>query len=145
MKQVERVIMIDDDPYSHLICSKIIKRFKGDIEFVEFILPEKGIEYIESHYSNPANNCPTILLLDINMPIMSGWDFLERYDRAPSHVKDQVTIYMLSSSVDLRDKQRASGNIYIKDFLMKPFKKEMVEIIFDNSGNGTMSLDASYI
>ena len=129
MKNIKRVIVVDDDPYSHLICKTNIRRIAPDIEFVEFLLPEKGIEYIESAYNEPAENCPTILLLDINMPVMDGWEFLERYDKIASDVKDQLTIFLLSSSIDPRDKQKAEENKYIKGFLMKPFRKTTAEEI----------------
>jgi CheY-like chemotaxis protein len=132
MKKIQRIIMVDDDPYSQMICNHILRKVAGGIEFLKFTLPEKGIEYIESAYNIAANDCPTILLLDINMPIMSGWDFLERYDKAESDIKNQLTIYLLSSSIDQHDKARAAENKYIKAFLTKPFRKEMVETILKN-------------
>lgn len=127
MKKVQRVIMVDDDPYSHMICKGNIRRIVPTVELVDFISPAKGIEYIESSYNESAEECPTVLLLDINMPVMDGWSFLERYDKIESKVKDQFTIFLLSSSIDPRDKQKAAANKYVKGFLMKPFRKTMVE------------------
>jgi CheY-like chemotaxis protein len=132
MNTIQRVIMVDDDPYSHMICSKIIRRIVGEIEIVEFVSPEEGIQFIETVYREDVCECNTVLLLDINMPIMNGWEFLERYDKASNRLKKQFTVYLLSSSVDHRDRERAAANKYVKDFLMKPFKKEMVEAIFKN-------------
>ena len=129
MKKIKRVIMVDDDPYSHLICKVNIRRIAAEVEFLEFLLPVKGIEYVESSYNKEAEECPTVLLLDINMPVMDGWDFLERYDKIESHIKDQLTIFLLSSSIDSRDKQRANENKYVKGFLMKPLRKAIAEEI----------------
>lgn len=120
--------MVDDDPYSHMICRKMIQRTIGEIEFIEFTFPAKAVEYIESAYN--TGECATILLLDINMPVMSGWEFLEWFETVDQHVKDQFTIYLLSSSVDPRDKEKAMANKNVKGFFMKPFKKVMVEEIF---------------
>src|SRR6266487_1910985 len=130
MKKIQRIIMVDDDPYSHMICKHIMRRIAGEIELLEFTFPEEGIEFIESAFNKTTNEKPTILLLDINMPVMTGWDFLERYEKAESDIKNQLTIYLLSSSIDHHDKERAAANKHIKDFLTKPFRKEMVEIIF---------------
>ena len=63
------------------------------MEFLEFISPEEGTEYIESAYGETANGCRTELLLDINMPVMTGWDFLERYEKIGSNIKNQFVIY----------------------------------------------------
>ncbi len=91
---------------------------------------EKGIEFIESTYNKAADDYPTtVLLLDINMPAMSGWDFLERFESTESDIKKHLTIYLLSSSIDQHDKERAEANKHVKDFLTKPFRKEMVEVI----------------
>ncbi len=130
MKKIQRVIMVDDDPYSHMICKHIMRRVAGEVELIEFTIPEKGIEFIESTYNKTADDCPTtVLLLDINMPVMSGWDFLERFESTESDIKKHLTIYLLSSSIDQHDKERAEANKYVKDFLTKPFRKEMVEVI----------------
>ena len=136
MKKIQRVIMVDDDPYSQMICKHIMRRIAGEIEVIEFTLPEKGIEFIEETYDKIINDSPTILLLDINMPVMTGWDFLERFESATGDVKKQVIIFLLSSSIDQHDKERAAANKYVKDFLTKPFRKEMVEIIFKDFDKG---------
>ena len=64
----------------------------------------------------------TILLLDINIPQMTGWQFLEWFDNAPADIKNSITIYMVSSSIDPGDIERANTNPYIKEFLIKPLK-----------------------
>src|SRR6266536_854723 len=132
MKKAQRVIIVDDDPYCHMICKSIMRRAASNVEFLEFISPEEGIEYIESVYGKSTDDCPTALLLDINMPVMTGWDFLERYEKAGSNSKNQFVNYLLSSSIGQRDVERAAENKYIKSFLTKPFRKEMTDVIFEN-------------
>ncbi len=112
-----------------------MRRAATNVEFLEFISPEEGIEYIESVYGKTTNDCPTVLLLDINMPIMTCWDFLERYEKINNNIKNRFVVYLLTSSIAPCDKKRAVENKYVKDFLTKPFKKEMVEIIFENIYN----------
>ena len=121
--------MVDDDPYSNLICNHIIRQVAGDVELLEFTNPKVGLEYIETAY-NPEQEIPTVLLLDINMPVMTCWDFLERYDKTPAEIKKQINIYLLSSSIDNRDKERAAANKYVKDFFVKPFRYDMANIFF---------------
>ena len=133
MRSIKRVIMVDDDPLSHIICKGNIRRIAAEIEFKQFTSPEMGIEYIQSAYTEAAGECPTVLLLDIKLPEMSVWRFLEKYDNIESNIKNQIAVFLLSSSVDHRDKQRAAENKYVKGFLMKPFKKATVEEVLGPS------------
>lgn len=89
-----------------------------DIEIVDFTLPERGFDYLKSEFFN-SHAASSILLLDINMPTMTGWDFLEKYEELDQRVKDQISIYILSSSVDPRDKEKAANNKYVKGYLEK--------------------------
>ena len=84
-------------------------------------------------YSKAAEECPTVLLLDINMPGMNGWEFLEKYDNIDSAIKSRITVFLLSFSIDHRDKQMAANNKYVKGFLTKPFKKSIVEEVLGPS------------
>jgi CheY-like chemotaxis protein len=72
------------------------------------------------------NESTSIILLDLNMPIMSGWEFLERFEELDEIIKKQVKIYILSSSVDPRDKERAGKNKDVEDYIVKPLTKEIV-------------------
>jgi CheY-like chemotaxis protein len=94
---------------------------------LDFTSPEMGIKYIESAYNQPADECPTVLLLDFNMPLMDGWEFLDRYSRIDNYVKNQFMIYLVSSSINPGDNQKAAEHKYVKGFLIKPFRQVMVE------------------
>ncbi|CAN5646885.1 hypothetical protein BH10BAC5_BH10BAC5_22820 [soil metagenome] len=67
---------------------------------------------------------PTVLFLDINMPSMTGWEFLEEFRKFSKTVHKQFTIYMLSSSVDSSDKEKASSNIFVSGYISKPLRQE---------------------
>jgi len=66
------------------------------------------------------------LFIDVNMPTMSGWEFLEYFEGLDDRVKSAIQIYILSSSVDERDLERALGNENVKAFLVKPLTKDML-------------------
>ena len=94
MRPIQRVIMVDDDPCSHLICKANIRCITAGMEFQEFTSPKMGIEYIENAYAK-AEECTTVLLLDINMPGMDGWEFLEKYDGIENAIKNQITVFLI--------------------------------------------------
>ena len=124
MNTVRKYIIVDDDSFNNTICNIILKNILDEVDIKTFTVPEEGLVFIENEYM--TNLEPTILFLDINMPTLTGWEFMERYEKFSEEVKKQISIYILSSSVDQRDKDKAKANQYIKDFISKPLKRETI-------------------
>jgi response regulator RpfG family c-di-GMP phosphodiesterase len=124
MSTIRNYIIVDDDPINNIICKMQLEIALGPINIKTFELPEEGLEFIEKEFvKSPV---PTILFLDINMPSISGWEFLDQYEKFIEDVKTQIAIYILSSSVDPRDKDKATANNSIKGFLSKPLDKAII-------------------
>lgn len=121
-----RFIAIDDDSVNNMISKLTIEMVSGKSEVVTFTNPAQGFDFIVNEYGGNHDQPHTVLLLDINMPVMSGWEFLERFDNMKAEVKKLFKIYILSSSVDPRDKQRSYANKNVKGFLVKPLVKDNV-------------------
>src|SRR5580692_6149594 len=98
MNTVRRYIIVDDDDFSNVLCAMMLKSTLRETEIQVFTNPAKALEFIQHTYNRKIE--PTILLLDINMPILTGWDFMTQYERFDSEIKDQIVIYIHSSSVD---------------------------------------------
>lgn len=121
-----RFIAIDDDPVNNMICKLTIEMVAGKPEVVTFTNPALGFDYIVNEYASKNDTKDAVLLLDINMPVMSGWEFLERFDNLAADVKKRFKIFILSSSVDERDKQRSYANKNVSAFMVKPLVKDNV-------------------
>ena len=127
MKSPIQFILIDDDPMNNLICKLTVEMTLGESDIKAFVNPELGFEYVQSDFSKQDSSA--LLLLDINMPIMSGWEFLELFDNLSYSIKDRVRICILSSSIDDRDKERSYANKNVADFLVKPLTdKDIIRI-----------------
>ena len=124
-----RFIAIDDDPVNNMICKLTIELVTGQPEIITFTNPALGFDYIQSQYAANHDQTQTVLLLDINMPVMSGWEFLERFDNLGQDVKSRFKVFILSSSVDERDKQRSYANKNVNAFMVKPLVKDNVVAI----------------
>jgi len=129
MKTPTRFIVIDDDSINNMVCRIVIKSAMGQSEIQTFIDPETGFRYIEKEYDDSENAIPTVLLLDINMPNWSGWEFLENFEKLEEKIKRQINIYMLSSSVDAKDIARAKSDPNVVDYIIKPLTPEIVSKI----------------
>ncbi len=120
-------IIVDDDPFNNMICRMIIKRTLGEVDTETFTIPEEGLAFIQNKYTAVSNH--TILFLDINMPSLTGWQFLERYEKFSDKVKMQINVYLHSSSVNQLDREKAKANKNVKGFISKPLNSEAILFI----------------
>jgi CheY-like chemotaxis protein len=119
MKSPGQFVLIDDDPMNNLISKLTIEMTLGQTDVRAFVNPENALEFFQNEFST-NQDAYALLLLDIHMPSMSGWEFLEMFDNLSFEVKDRVKICILSSSIDDRDKERSYANKNVVDFLVKP-------------------------
>ncbi|MEI6507844.1 MAG: response regulator [Bacteroidota bacterium] len=122
-----KFIIVDDDPFNNKICSVIIKNFSPESEVITFVQPEVGFDYIAEKYKNSTADFATILLLDINMPTMNGWEFLEKFEKLDIEIKKKISVFILSSSVDQSDMDRSKDNKYVCDYISKPLSSKAIE------------------
>jgi CheY-like chemotaxis protein len=126
----KRFLIVDNDPVNNLICKMVLKQSLGEVEVKDFIYPELALEYIEAEYEANQSEDKTTLFLDINMPTLTGWEFLVEFNTFNNLIKNQFDIYMLSSSVDPDDIQRAKSNPLVIDIIEKPLKKLFLVKLF---------------
>jgi CheY-like chemotaxis protein len=122
------IAIIDDDKIYKFMLTRIINDNKLAERIITFSDGEKAIQYLTD---NKANNehIPDIIFLDVNMPIMDGWQFIEEYASLKTKIEKKVDIFMLSSSVNPIDIERANKINEISDYIIKPMKLEEVKRI----------------
>jgi signal transduction histidine kinase len=120
------VVVIDDTDIDRLLAEKIVRKY----DFAdEVILMESAEEMLDHLYQLPdreAVGLPQLILLDINMPEIDGWEFLKLFDQFDKKIKDQFRIFVVSSSKNSEDKERALSNEYVLDYIEKPLSKEVM-------------------
>lgn len=128
MNTPKRFLLIDDDLYNNILCFSLINKVFNEIDVVSFTDAQKGLNYIEKNYFNAP--VPTVLFLDINMPSLTGWEVLEKFELFSDEIKKHITIFLLSSSIDLNDKERAEANSLVAGYVEKPLTKNFLEQTF---------------
>jgi len=122
-KRVSCVLLVDDDESTNFINSQLLIR-AGFTDHIEVKLNgREALDYLYQSRASPPNEMPfpDVIFLDINMPIMDGWDFLAEYDKFPKEVRDKIMIIcMLTTSLHEIDKKKAEESQYISGFLPKP-------------------------
>lgn len=118
-------MLVDDDLTNNLVCKLIITKFDASAPISVFSVPEKALEYIENLKEESSSETPEkiILFLDVNMPTMTGWEFLDKFLLFPEELKSQFFIYILSSAIDDYVEER-NKYPFVKDFLSKPLRNE---------------------
>lgn len=127
MKKIKLACVIDDDP----IYVYGTKRQMGIVGFCEDLLVlENGEVAIQELKSRVEKHepLPEVILLDINMPIMDGWQFLDEFIQLPLYSR-QPLIYVVSSSVDQQDIDKANAYSQVTSYLSKPLKAEDLQNI----------------
>tara|TARA_R110002126_G_scaffold221402_1_gene366627 strand:+ start:204 stop:602 length:399 start_codon:yes stop_codon:yes gene_type:complete len=129
MAIVDHICVIDDDP----ICVFGIKKTMKELGFCNKIIVYKnGLEAINGlkKLLNEAKKLPSIIFVDLNMPIMDGWEFLDVFTKIPNHNIDYISIYIISSSIDPRDMLKAKTYSAVSNYFIKPINpKALIEII----------------
>lgn len=124
---LDKIVIIDDDSTNNLICNHIIKKAQPDLKTESFTDPEVAV----THLTENVTNGNVIVLLDINMPNLSGWEVLDQLIESDTFNIDRHAIYMLSSSVASEDKQRAKAHPLVRAFIEKPLNIEKLERIMN--------------
>ena len=128
MKTVKSLYVIDDDKIYHFLFKNLLKQNGIDVVTKFFCDGAEAIEYIRL---NNNEQLPDLILLDVNMPIMDGWQFLEEYSKIAMSLSKSSRIYMISSSNSEVDMNKAKEfNDIVKDYYLKPICKEDLDKIF---------------
>lgn len=121
---IQRALIIDDDEINNFICIKNIR----DVAFAEhasFCLRAKeALDLLKETLENNPDELPDVIFLDINMPIMNAWEFLEEYKPLQETFPKEVFLFILSSSVYRKDVDKSSTYNLVKDYLIKPLNRE---------------------
>lgn len=127
MNEQEYFIVVDDDELNSQLFEIIVRHVSRQAKAIGFNDAEEALRYLASNYGEGYKN--TVLFVDVNMPFLSGWEFLELYDKLNDHIKKQVRVYMLSSSIDQNDRRRALADKNVMGYLEKPLTTEVINSI----------------
>ncbi len=113
----KKVVVIDDDPINNMICEKLIQHLGFAEHVCSFLSAAEALAWLQNHPDSPVD----LILLDINLPIMDGWEFLAQLQQLQLQGYDiPFSIHIHSSSVSQEDQEKASRHPLVKSFLLKP-------------------------
>ncbi|NCX96022.1 MAG: response regulator [Chitinophagia bacterium] len=121
MNEIDNICIIDDDNIYTMLLKKTIKKLNICDNITSFNQGKLALETFKTHIQTNTP-LPDIIFLDVNMPILDGWMFVDEFAKIMDAMNKKVLIYVVSASVDPDDKNKALANKYITNYLVKPIE-----------------------
>jgi CheY-like chemotaxis protein len=128
---VKSIFLIDDDPIFVYLTRRIITSIDSPCQIDEFTDGELAIGYLTQICDNPEL-LPDVIFLDLSMPVMDGWEFLNEYSELKPKLKKDILLFIVSSSISPQEVERSKSYRTVTDFLIKPVEKGKIAEIMDN-------------
>lgn len=125
MKPLRSIFIVDDDPIHQQITEIMLHRLSISETVSRFSDAQDALDHIREHMHDLLS-LPDIILLDLNMPVMDGWEFLEAFDTVRTRLPRHIKVYVLTSSIDEKDRERVNRFSFVEGYLTKPLSKEII-------------------
>lgn len=124
LDRLNSILLVDDDEASNFLHSIFINKLDLDVNLNSALNGQEALDFILGKGQEELE-LPCMVMLDLRMPIMNGWQFMEAYEElVPKKLKDQITIVLVTISDNQEDKNRAITNPFIADFSQKPLSDD---------------------
>lgn len=120
---INTLYLVDDDDTFQFLTTEVINSTKLVKQIVVFSNGRDAISFLESIKDNPEK-LPDVIFLDLFMPILDGWGFLEKYIPLKPKLNKKITVYIVSSSIDPADIERGRAISEVTDFIIKPITRD---------------------
>ena len=130
---LNKILCVDDDPITLMLCKKVIEKTSFAQEIITAQNGEEALQYFKKIITEIKKgnvvDYPKLVLLDLNMPVMNGWEFLDAY--LENKFQDIITtkFIVLSSTIDPHDVNKSKNYQMVIDFMSKPITTEMLEVL----------------
>ncbi|HSF54478.1 MAG TPA: response regulator [Algoriphagus sp.] len=127
--KIGEVFLVDDDDIVKMVATKILKSIGFENTIYQFENGKTAIVEIKKRVADQTLDPsvgPILILLDINMPIMDAWGFLDEFTKLDQDIKDQFLISIITSSIDSNDRNMAFSYPDVKDYITKPLSGKHV-------------------
>jgi CheY-like chemotaxis protein len=126
MSQIPCILLVDDDLSTNYLNRRLLQRLNVTTQVREALNGEEALQVLVTSCTDSDNpTCPALIFLDVNMPVMGGFEFLEAYYKLPLAQQRAIVIVMLTTSLHPHDVQRAES-LPVAGFLNKPLTAEKV-------------------
>lgn len=127
MKSINSIYVVEDDPISTYVIKLALNEHPSFKESIEFKNGQEAADHLSASVNN--GQLPELILLDINMPVLDGWGFLQYFQ--DMKIDGNIPVIMLTSSINPEDIEKAQQHQLVKGFLSKPLNKSKLDEILN--------------
>lgn len=133
MPDAKHIVCLIDDDNIYQYTARVILEATGLAKQIQsFYNGSEAIDYLTDPKNFVSDLLPDVIFLDINMPIMDGWEFLEEYNKFSAKLPKPITVYMVSSSVNSSDMQKSRSYKSVADYLVKPVNRSKYQELMES-------------
>lgn len=131
METIDLAYIIDDDEILVMLMKMLVKRNAHYEVSEEFFNGQEAIDHLREVIKGEGK-LPKVIFLDLNMPLMDGWQFLEEFVKLP--IKEEIPVFIVTSSIDPADIDNAKKYPAVKDYIQKPVTDQKLNAVFELIG-----------
>ena len=130
-KKLNEILLVDDSAGTNILHKRILERLDVAEKIVIATNGKEALDYIKSDIGGGLHPRPQLIFLDVNMPVMDGFQFLDAYQNLDESYKSEVVLIMLTTSLSPEDEQRAQQFADVKGYIHKPLSKVILDEIME--------------
>jgi CheY-like chemotaxis protein len=123
------VMLVDDSAIDNFVNKRVMGRYEFAENVLEFSKARSALKYLISLNNNPEETIPSVLFLDLDMPEINGFEFLDAFNLLSSYIRNNMKIVILTSSISPDDMERCTKNKHVLTFVHKPLMKNNLDEI----------------
>ena len=126
------VLLIDDDTIYQFVSCKTLEATGHANKIKVCSNGDEACRFLEENMYN-ADELPDVILLDVNMPVMNGWQFLDAYQNLKANLAKEIQIFLVTSSMNDQDKEYSKRYNCVQDYIVKPLVREKISEILSRA------------